>query len=185
LSGICPRRENPGELQSVNHPGKGANRRRKNAPSESDPTEAPTGAEVVTTQPAETPAEPDVAEPSAQTPVEPMAAEPTAESSASVSPKPAVETTAATADSSSEPAAPAQKRSALDAAAKVLGETGQAMNCAELIAAMVARGYWSSPKGRTPAATLYSALLRELQTKGEHARFVKVQRGKFALRGAP
>ena len=45
-----------------------------------------------------------------------------------------------------------------------------------------AKGYWSSPKGKTPAGTLYSAILRELQTKKEHARFVKSQRGKFELR---
>jgi HB1, ASXL, restriction endonuclease HTH domain len=77
---------------------------------------------------------------------------------------------------------PVKKRSALDAAAKVLGETGQAMNCPELIAAMAAKGYWSSPKGRTPAGTLYSAVLRELKTKGENARFRKTERGKFALR---
>jgi hypothetical protein len=41
---------------------------------------------------------------------------------------------------------PGKKRSALDAAAKVLGETGQAMNCPELIAAMAAQGYWVSPR---------------------------------------
>jgi hypothetical protein len=159
-------------------------RQRKKDPSASDATEASAGVEVVPIQAAQTPAEPAVAEPNAQTPVEPTAAEPTAESSASVSPTPAEEPTAATGDSSPEPVAPAHKLSARDAAAKVLGETGQAMTCAELIAAMAAWGYWSSPKGRTPAATLYSALLRELQTKGEHARFVKVERGKFALRGA-
>jgi HB1, ASXL, restriction endonuclease HTH domain len=75
-----------------------------------------------------------------------------------------------------------KKLSALDAAVRVLEETGQAMNCAELIAAMAARGYWSSPKGRTPAGTLYSAVLREIQTKGDQARFRKTERGKFALR---
>jgi hypothetical protein len=47
---------------------------------------------------------------------------------------------------------------------------------------MAAKGYWQSPKGRTPAGTLYSALLRELQTKGDQARFRKTGRGKFALR---
>jgi HB1, ASXL, restriction endonuclease HTH domain len=75
------------------------------------------------------------------------------------------------------------KLSALDAAAKVLGESGQAMSCAELIAAMAAQGYWRSPKGRTPAGTLYSALLRELQTQGANARFVKAARGQFKLKG--
>jgi hypothetical protein len=93
--------------------------------------------------------------------------------------------TAATTPAVGSPAATvsaANQLSALDAAAKVLGETGQAMNCQELIAAMAAKGYWSSPKGRTPAGTLYSAVLRELQTKGDQARFRKTERGKFALR---
>src|SRR5262249_41703898 len=53
-----------------------------------------------------------------------------------------------------------KKLSALDAAAKVLAETGKAMNCKELIDAMAAAGYWSSPKGKTPRATLYSASSR-------------------------
>ena len=79
-------------------------------------------------------------------------------------------------------AAAAKKLSALDAAAVVLDESDRAMSCQELIAAMAARGYWSSPRGRTPAGTLYAALLRELQTKGEQARFCKTSRGKFALR---
>jgi hypothetical protein len=74
------------------------------------------------------------------------------------------------------------KLSALDAAAKVLAEADQAMNCVELIAAIAAKGYWNSPRGRTPAATLYSALLRELQAKGDQARFCKTERGKFVLR---
>jgi hypothetical protein len=77
------------------------------------------------------------------------------------------------------------KLSALDAAAKVLGETGQPMTCQELIGAMAAKGYWSSPAGKTPAATLYSALLREASSKGDQARFVKAERGKFTLRHQP
>ena len=56
------------------------------------------------------------------------------------------------------------------------------MTCQELIGAMAAKGYWSSPAGKTPQATLYSALLREIQVKGNQARFVKAERGKFALR---
>ena len=78
--------------------------------------------------------------------------------------------------------AQAKKLSALDAAAKVLAETGQAMTCPELIAAMAAKGYWTSPGGKTPQATLYSAIARELTLKGKDARFVKTERGKFALR---
>ena len=73
-----------------------------------------------------------------------------------------------------------KKRSALDAAAQVLSEAGQPMNCQEMIAAMAAKGYWTSPAGKTPQATLYSALLREIKTKGDQARFQKTERGKFS-----
>ena len=75
-----------------------------------------------------------------------------------------------------------KKLSALDAAAKVLGETGQAMACHELITAMAEKGYWVSPKGQTPAATLYASILREVQTKAASSRFIKTEPGKFALR---
>jgi hypothetical protein len=74
--------------------------------------------------------------------------------------------------------------SALDAAAKVLAEAGQALTCPEMIATMAAKGYWTSPGGQTPSATLYSAILREVATKGVDARFVKTERGKFGLKGA-
>ena len=81
-----------------------------------------------------------------------------------------------------EPAAtaPAKKYSALDAAAQVLRESGQPMSCPELIAQMAAKGYWSSPKGKTPSATLYAALAREVQLKGAASRFVKTGPGRFA-----
>lgn len=74
--------------------------------------------------------------------------------------------------------------SALDAAAKVLAEAGTAMNCKEMIEAMAAKGYWTSPGGKTPAQTLYAAILRETQAKGKDARFAKAERGQFALNGA-
>jgi hypothetical protein len=74
-----------------------------------------------------------------------------------------------------------KKLSALDAAAKVLGESDQPMGCNEMIEAMGKKGYWSSPDGQTPAATLYSAILRELKKKGAESRFKKTERGKFTL----
>jgi hypothetical protein len=74
-----------------------------------------------------------------------------------------------------------KKPSALDAAAQVLGESGQAMACKELIDAMAAKGYWTSPGGRTPHATLYSGILKEINLKGADSRFKKTGRGKFAL----
>jgi len=74
------------------------------------------------------------------------------------------------------------KLSALDAAARVLGEEGRSMNCKELIETMAAKGYWKSPAGKTPASTLYAALLKEVTTKGKESRFAKVDRGQFTLR---
>jgi HB1, ASXL, restriction endonuclease HTH domain len=78
-----------------------------------------------------------------------------------------------------QPAQP-KKLSALDAAAQVLSEAGGPMNCQEMIAAMAAKEYWTSPGGKTPQATLYSALTREIKLKGDQARFQKTERGKFA-----
>ena len=74
-----------------------------------------------------------------------------------------------------------KKLSALDAAARVLGESGQPMNCQEMIETMATKGYWTSPAGKTPGATLSSAILRELKMKGADARFRKTERGKFTL----
>jgi hypothetical protein len=73
------------------------------------------------------------------------------------------------------------KLSALAAAARVLSERKQAMTCSELIAAMAAGGYWTSPAGKTPQATLHAALTREIKLKKDRSRFRKTERGKFAL----
>jgi len=57
------------------------------------------------------------------------------------------------------------------------------MNCPALIEAMAAQGYWTSPAGKTPVATLSAAMHREIATKGGAARFRKVERGQFARAG--
>jgi hypothetical protein len=75
---------------------------------------------------------------------------------------------------------PAGGMSGLDAAAKVLGEAGEPLNCREMVRRAFEKGYWKSD-GKTPAATVYSAILREIQAKGNEARFRKTERGKFAL----
>ncbi len=72
-----------------------------------------------------------------------------------------------------------KKLSALDAAAKVLAETGQPMACKEMIEAMAQKGYWSSPGGKTPASTLYSGITKEIATQGKESRFQKTDRGRF------
>jgi len=73
-----------------------------------------------------------------------------------------------------------KKLSALDGAAQVLTASREAMTAPELIAAMAEQRMWTSPKGKTPANTLYAAILREINTKGGEARFRKTERGKFA-----
>jgi hypothetical protein len=93
-----------------------------------------------------------------------------------------------------KPTKPARKKPAtepvgkplsqLEAAVKVLGESKAPLTTKEMVEAMGAKKYWSSPGGKTPHATLYSAILRELQTKGEASRFLKTDRGHFALRQA-
>ncbi len=76
-----------------------------------------------------------------------------------------------------------QKRlSALDAAAKVLAESDMPLNTKQLVEAMTTKGYWTSPGGKTPHATLYSAILREIAGKGSESRFVKTERGQFTLK---
>ena len=74
-----------------------------------------------------------------------------------------------------------RKMSALDAAAKVLGQSAEPMATKEMIDAMSAKGYWTSPGGQTPHATLYAAILREINVKGADARFAKTDKGRFAL----
>jgi HB1, ASXL, restriction endonuclease HTH domain len=95
-------------------------------------------------------------------------------------PRPAAASDSAQAAPLSPAGSPA-KLSALDAAARVLSESQQAMTCPELIAAMAAQGYWTSPAGKTPQATLHAALTREIKIKKDQSRFRKTERGKFAL----
>ncbi|MBK9187347.1 MAG: hypothetical protein IPM33_00160 [Phycisphaerales bacterium] len=69
--------------------------------------------------------------------------------------------------------------SALDAAAQVLAASEVPMRAKEMIAAMEAKGLWKSPVGKTPEATLYAAIIREIAAKGTAARFKKHERGVF------
>ena len=74
-----------------------------------------------------------------------------------------------------------KRLSCLKAALKVLGESSDPMNVQELITTMESKGYWASPGGKTPHATLYSAILRDL-AKGDESKFVKTERGRFTSR---
>ncbi len=71
-----------------------------------------------------------------------------------------------------------KKASGLDAAAEVLSTAGQPMRCKDMVEKMLATGLWKTG-GKTPAATIYSAICREIQTKGGEARFKKLERGLF------
>ena len=84
---------------------------------------------------------------------------------------------------STPPKAPKETKpkrvSALDAAAQVLASSSAPMRAKELITEMASRGLWTSPGGKTPQATLYAAMTREIATKGDAARFRKADRGTF------
>lgn len=75
------------------------------------------------------------------------------------------------------------KVSLIDAAAQVLAETSEPMNTKELVDHVIEMRLWTPGSGKTPHATLYSAILREIKTKGDESRFVKAERGKFILAG--
>jgi hypothetical protein len=93
--------------------------------------------------------------------------------------KPAKATKAARAKKT--PAEPkAKKPSGLDAAAQVLKDAGKPMRCKDMVDTMLANGLWKTD-GKTPAATIYAAILREIQTKGSEARFKKTDRGLFTI----
>ena len=100
--------------------------------------------------------------------------------------KKSTKATKATGKKATTKKAPAQKRdgkmSALDAAAKVLADAKEPLNTRAMIERMAAKGLWSSPAGKTPHATLYSAILREINAKGAEARFLKVERGQFEFK---
>lgn len=79
---------------------------------------------------------------------------------------------------------PRQKReglSGLDAAAKVLGDAGEALDAKTIAQRAIAAGWKTS--GKTPHATLYSAMLREIKAKGKESRFAKVDKGRFTAAG--
>jgi hypothetical protein len=77
-----------------------------------------------------------------------------------------------------KPAKP-KRVSALDAAAQVIAGAKEPMRATDMIAAMEAKGLWKSPGGKTPEATLYAAIIREIAAKGKEARFAKHDRGLF------
>ncbi len=74
----------------------------------------------------------------------------------------------------------AKRTSGLDAAAQVLAKAKEPLGAKEMVERMLAKGLWRTG-GKTPSATIYSAIIREIATKGADARFRKAARGKFEL----
>ena len=72
------------------------------------------------------------------------------------------------------------KQGGLSGAVRVLEEAGEPLNCQEMVKRMLEKGYWKTD-GKTPSATIYSAIVREIKEKGAATRFRKTERGKFAL----
>lgn len=71
------------------------------------------------------------------------------------------------------------RASLLNAAATVLAESTTPMRVGEILAEITKRSLWSSPKGKTPGATLNAAMIREIAARGEQARFKRHDRGLF------
>ena len=76
----------------------------------------------------------------------------------------------------------AEKMSQLAAAERVLKESRKPLNCKAMVEKMEAKGYWKSPGGKTPDATLYASLLRHIRKHGKDARFQKTGPGQFSLK---
>lgn len=72
------------------------------------------------------------------------------------------------------------KMSGLDAAAKVLADSGEPRTSQEVVDAMIKRGLWKT-SGKTPHATIYAAIIREIAKKGSTSRFRKTDRGHFTV----
>jgi hypothetical protein len=101
-----------------------------------------------------------------------------AKAPAKAAPKPA-KAKGAKAPAKAKKDAKPKRVSALDAAAQVLAASRVPMRAKEMVAEMESKGLWKSPGGKTPEATLYAAIIREIAAKGNAARFKKHERGVF------
>jgi len=74
--------------------------------------------------------------------------------------------------------APTAKRvSGLDLAAKVLADAKEPLQAKAIAERAIAAGWQTT--GKTPHATLYAAMIREIANKGKNSRFTKTDRGFF------
>jgi hypothetical protein len=102
--------------------------------------------------------------------------------------KPKVTKSAKGAAKTPKPAKPAKapkvkterKPSGLDLAAKALALAKEPKTAKEIAEGAIAAGWKTS--GKTPHATLYAAIIREIAAKGSESRFKKTDRGLFTTR---
>ncbi len=70
----------------------------------------------------------------------------------------------------------------MNALANGFSRPQHAVRCKDIVDLAVQRGLWSPRNGgKTPTNSLHAAIQREIKTKGAASRFVKAERGKFAL----
>ena len=149
--------------QSPKPQGKAAKQRKGRQPAEAPEVHVPAA-----TEPPLPPESPVTIETPPEAAAPPLPEQPTAEPPAPASTPAEVTTSVEVAPEAAAPeaAAPAQtkakkapkepkpkKTSALDAAAKVLAESGEAMTTQAMIEAMAAKGYWASPGAPTLSVT--------------------------------
>ena len=77
---------------------------------------------------------------------------------------------------------PARKPSLLDHAVEILKKAKEPMTCKEITEAVMKSTDWTT-NGKTPWATLYSAVIREIAEKKAESRFKKMDRGMFSYSG--
>lgn len=94
--------------------------------------------------------------------------------------KPVAPARAAVSRKPSKPAARVRAgKSGLDIVADVLRKSGKPLRIAEITKGVLKAGWKTS--GKTPGATLVSAMLREMKEKGKESRFKKAGVGLFTL----
>jgi len=100
---------------------------------------------------------------------------------------PTTEVSEQKAKDSKEPKAPKETKpkkestrgpSGLTVAAQMLKDVGTPMKCKDMVEEMIAKRLWTT-NGKTPSATIYAAIIREIAEKGKEARFKKTDRGSF------
>ena len=64
-------------------------------------------------------------------------------------------------------------------------KAGKAMKAGEIVEAMTTKGYWTSPGGKTPAATIYAAIITHIAKKGTDSMFARGEvKGTFVATAA-